>query len=196
MCSVLYWCFPPHLPGFVEAGLHCIYTGFFIIEAATYGLHLEQKFHGVLQILLVNFYIVLLCILFIRWHISRRSLGCHLFISLASCTLTVFIGQMILMYLDHMEKGGGGNPQPPDPLKMDFIVLILDICFYAMITSSYIILLVQISIQVNRSVRQVLYGEQRSGEEWSEEDPELTGTTTTTTSVVTFEDEAGYLTRF
>ncbi len=86
------------------------------------------------------------------------------------------------MYLDHMEKGG----IPPDPLKMDLIVLILDIFFYVMITFSYIILLIRISIQLNRSVREILYGERRGSgndedyyneDDYIEDDPELTVTT-------------------
>lgn len=98
------------------------------------------------------------------------------------------MGQMILMYLNHMEKGVG--PGPLAPMRMDLVVLILDIFFYALITLSYILLLIRISVQVNTSVRQVLYGERGEDYEDNEDvDPELT-------TITTEGGGSGYLTRF
>lgn len=85
-----------------------------------------------------------------------------------------------------------------NPMKMDLIVLILDIFVYALITGTYIILLIRISVQVHKAVREKLYGERRrdweDGDSNSSED-EIEVTVTTNSSVATTPD-GQYLTRF
>jgi hypothetical protein len=64
------------------------------------------------------------------------------------------------MYLDHMEKSSGkpkklSSDSEPDPLKMDLIILLLDIFVYLLITSSYIIFLLRISVHLHKAARQM-----------------------------------------
>ncbi|CAL8122464.1 unnamed protein product [Orchesella dallaii] len=172
-----------HWPGIIEAGLHCLYTGFFVIEAATYGLILEQKFHGVLQIILINFYLVLLCLIFIRWNLDINSAVCHFLISMLSFILTLFVGKLILLYIDFMERprkylgsrnapGNANNNSTEnqsskqyfeendpkkiattDSMKLDPLIVILDIAVYLLISVSYIIMLLKISLKMRKNAK-------------------------------------------
>jgi len=84
------------------------------------------------------------------------------------------------MYLSHMEKVTKEEASPsPDPMKMDLIILILDLFFYIMVTSTYVILLVRLSAQVGKALRNT---REHVDDEYDEEEEGQSVTTLTTSS--------------